>query len=130
MVFQAVIHNNVRLCEAPSAGESILDYAPQSRGAVEYRALAAEVLGHVPVVASVGRGTIRRGIQKNLAVLFGGLHPTAPRRSPPTPPLDTNLSIPDIDLAEIEAPNVPDFEHEDAALSAAGAAPQESETPQ
>ena len=31
MVFHTVIHNNVRLCEAPSAGESVLLYAPRSR---------------------------------------------------------------------------------------------------
>lgn len=71
MVFQTVIHNNVRLCEAPSAGESILDYAPQSRGALEYRALAAEVLGTVPAVATAAGRSSRRGIQKNLSVLFG-----------------------------------------------------------
>ena len=133
MVFQTVIHNNVRLCEAPSAGESILDYAPQSRGAVEYRALAAEVLGNVPVVESVGRGATRRGIQKDLSVLFGDLHPTAPRRGSPTkPPVDTNLNIPDpaVDLTGIGTPGDPDFEHEEAVLSTAYAAPQESETPQ
>lgn len=131
MVFQAVIHNNVRLCEAPSAGESILEYAPQSRGAVEYRALAAEVLGNVRAVESVGHGATRRGIQKNLSELFGGLPTTTPRRSKPTePPIDTDLHIPDIDLSEIETPGVLDFEREETALSAAYAAPQESETPQ
>lgn len=133
LVFQTVIHNNVRLCEAPSAGESILDYAPRSRGAVEYRALAAEVLGNVPAVASVGRGATRRGIQKDLSELFGGLHATAPRRSAPTKPsIDTNLNIPlpDADLTATETPGALDFEHEAAALSAACASPPESETPQ
>jgi len=79
MVFQTVIHNNVRLCEAPSAGESILQYAPRSRGALEYRAVAAEVLGNAPPVESVSRTAARRGMQKNLSELFGGVHtPTAP----------------------------------------------------
>jgi len=43
LVFDTVIHRTVRLAEAPSAGESILTYAPKSKGAVEYRALAEEI---------------------------------------------------------------------------------------
>jgi chromosome partitioning protein len=44
LVFRTVIHKAVRLAEAPSSGESVLTYAPDSRGANEYRALAEEVL--------------------------------------------------------------------------------------
>ena len=44
--FQTVIPRSVRLSEAPSHGRSILDYAPASPGAVAYRELAGEVLGH------------------------------------------------------------------------------------
>ena len=44
LVFRTVIHKAVRLAEAPSSGESVLTYAPGSRGANEYRALAEEVL--------------------------------------------------------------------------------------
>jgi hypothetical protein len=44
LVFDTVIHRTVRLAEAPSAGESVLTYAPGSRGAVEYMALAEEVI--------------------------------------------------------------------------------------
>jgi len=43
-VFDTVIHSNVRLIEAPSAGESIFTYAPDSRAAVDYRSLAGEAL--------------------------------------------------------------------------------------
>jgi chromosome partitioning protein len=43
LVFNTVIHRTVKLAEAPSAGESILTYAPRSRGAVEYTALAREI---------------------------------------------------------------------------------------
>ena len=43
LVFETVIHRTVRLAEAPSAGESILTYAPESNGASEYKALAQEV---------------------------------------------------------------------------------------
>lgn len=44
LVFDTVIHRTVRLAEAPSAGESVLTYAPQSRGAAEYTALAEEII--------------------------------------------------------------------------------------
>ena len=44
LVFRTTIHRTVRLAEAPSAGQSVLTYAPSSRGAVEYKALADEIL--------------------------------------------------------------------------------------
>jgi len=43
-VFQTIINRNVRLSEAPSFGQSILDYDPASPGAVSYRTLAEEVI--------------------------------------------------------------------------------------
>lgn len=42
--FQTIINRSVRLSEAPSFGQSILDYDPHSPGAVAYRALAEEVI--------------------------------------------------------------------------------------
>ncbi len=78
LVFRTVIHSSIRLCEAPSAGESILEYAPRSRSALEYRALAAEVLGNVPPVETTGSGSARRGIQRDLSELFGP--PSVPAR--------------------------------------------------
>jgi chromosome partitioning protein len=44
LVFDTVIHTSVRLAEAPSAGEPILTYAPESRAAAEYKALAEEII--------------------------------------------------------------------------------------
>jgi chromosome partitioning protein len=44
LVFDTVIHRNIRLAEAPSAGQSILTYAPDSKGAHEYLALVDEIL--------------------------------------------------------------------------------------
>ena len=44
LVFNTVIHRTIKLAEAPSAGESVLTYAPDSKGADEYRALAEEIL--------------------------------------------------------------------------------------
>jgi chromosome partitioning protein len=43
-VFKTVIPRTIRLSEAPSYGETILSYAPESVGAVAYRALAQEVM--------------------------------------------------------------------------------------
>ncbi len=42
--FDTRIRRNIRLAEAPSFGQSILQYAPQSNGAEDYRQLAGEVL--------------------------------------------------------------------------------------
>jgi chromosome partitioning protein len=42
--FQTIISRNVRLSEAPSFGQSILDYDSSSPGAVAYRTLAEEVM--------------------------------------------------------------------------------------
>ena len=43
LVFDTVIHSSISLAEAPSAGESITTYAPESKGASDYMALAEEV---------------------------------------------------------------------------------------
>jgi len=43
LVFDTVIHRTVRLAEAPSSGESVLTYAPHSKGAAEYTALVEEI---------------------------------------------------------------------------------------
>ncbi len=44
LVFDTVINRSVRLAEAPSAGEPIMIYAPESKAAAEYRALADEII--------------------------------------------------------------------------------------
>jgi chromosome partitioning protein len=55
-VFRTRIRRNIRLAEAPSFGQSIFDYAPDSHGADDYAALAEEVIQ----AAAVDRDTIRR----------------------------------------------------------------------
>ena len=42
-VFETRVRRNIRLAEAPSFGQSIFEYAPDSHGAADYAALAAEV---------------------------------------------------------------------------------------
>lgn len=44
LVFETVIHRTVRLAEAPSAGEPVVTYDPESRGTLEYKALAEEII--------------------------------------------------------------------------------------
>lgn len=43
-VFRTIIPRTIRLGEAPSYGETILSYAPESAGAAAYRALAEEFM--------------------------------------------------------------------------------------
>jgi chromosome partitioning protein len=52
-VFKAVIPRSVRLAEAPSYGQPINAYAPDSSGAVAYAALAREVLEKDGVLETV-----------------------------------------------------------------------------
>lgn len=49
LVFTTVIPRNVRLSEAPSFAQSVLQYDSQSKGAEAYRALVAEVLRRHPL---------------------------------------------------------------------------------
>jgi chromosome partitioning protein len=44
IVFETVIPRDVAVSEAPSHGQSVLDYAPRSRGARAYIELCMEVL--------------------------------------------------------------------------------------
>jgi chromosome partitioning protein len=47
--FKTRIRRNIRLAEAPSFGKSIFQYAPDSHGAEDYQALAAEIInGEAP----------------------------------------------------------------------------------
>ena len=43
-IFQNRIRRNIKLAEAPGFGQSIFDYAPNSAGAKDYRALTEEIL--------------------------------------------------------------------------------------
>ncbi len=53
-IFRTKIRRNIKLAEAPSFGQSIIDYAPTSSGSTDYLALAQEVLAME--VAAKGTG--------------------------------------------------------------------------
>jgi chromosome partitioning protein len=67
--FRTRIRRNIRLAEAPSFGQSIFQYAPDSNGASDYRSLAREVLG-LPAESSHGqldeRATTIESVESNL----------------------------------------------------------------
>ena len=44
MVFKTIIQRNVKLSEAPSYGESIINYDASSKGASNYLSLAKEII--------------------------------------------------------------------------------------
>ena len=54
-VYDTVVPRSVRLAEAPSHGRPIAQYAPESRGAAAYRALATELRGRA---ARRGAGSV------------------------------------------------------------------------
>jgi chromosome partitioning protein len=56
--FQTKIRRNIRLAEAPSFGQSIFDYAPNSHGAEDYLALARETLESSSSVATKDCDTV------------------------------------------------------------------------
>ena len=58
--FTTRIRRNIRLAEAPSFGQSILQYAPTSHGAEDYRSLGREVLAVAASVPADSRTAARR----------------------------------------------------------------------
>lgn len=67
--FQTRIRRNIRLAEAPSFGQTIFQYSPDSNGARDYRQLAREVLG-LPLdddaVLSRGRASAVETVEASL----------------------------------------------------------------
>jgi chromosome partitioning protein len=84
LVFDTVVHRDVRLAESPSAGEPVLTYAARCRGANDYRALACEMLTGVSRAVEPAESRVRRGIQKHLTNLFEGVW--IPKRMRPLNP--------------------------------------------
>ncbi|MCF7974141.1 MAG: ParA family protein [Phycisphaerae bacterium] len=66
LVFDPMIHKNVCLAEAPSAGESIFTYAPKNRGAKEYMALSKEVINRLARSDTSGSAIRKRRYETTL----------------------------------------------------------------
>jgi chromosome partitioning protein len=59
LVFSTEIPRSVRLAEAPSYGQPVLSYAPSSRGAAAYMALAGELSAKLGMTADGQSDTLR-----------------------------------------------------------------------
>jgi hypothetical protein len=79
LVFDTVIHRNIRLAEAPSAGQSVITYAPDCKGAQEYIALVDEILfGKEYIRAAKGQTSDSQlGVQVEADVPPKGADPTS-----------------------------------------------------
>jgi len=102
-VFPHPVRSNVKLAEAPSFGQTVFEYAPDSNGAEDYMRLAREVLA-------------REGRDPELAGLpafdeNGRLAPKevpVPRQPPPRPPprKPAVVSTPSVSTPSVSTPSV------------------------
>jgi len=60
-IFKSLIRRNIKLAECPSFGQSIFAYAPTCHGALDYMALAQEMLGEKAVVMAARVAIDERG---------------------------------------------------------------------
>ena len=67
MVFETIIQRNVRLGEAPSYGESIINYDVSSKGAVNYLSLAKEIIKKNDIMA---KATKKQALGRGLSALL------------------------------------------------------------
>ena len=67
MVFETIIQRNVRLSEAPSFGESIINYDVSSKGATNYLSLAKEMIKKECVMA---KATKKQALGRGLSALL------------------------------------------------------------
>jgi chromosome partitioning protein len=59
-VFDSIIPRDVGISEAPSHGQSVLDYAPRARGARAYTELVMEVIDREPTTPRARPGSLAR----------------------------------------------------------------------
>lgn len=109
-VFRQAVRSNVKLAEAPSFGSSIIEYAPESNGALDYRKLAVEViaqekshpeLAHLPAPQDVAKLTRVRPEEEERSPKVG-----RPAPSPPSPgPKTVNPATRPVDRAPEAGPS-------------------------
>lgn len=77
-VFQTRIRRNIRVAEAPSFGQALLNYAPTSHGATDYLALAQEILDRAQTEQHAA-------VQAEQAAHLAEARRADPPESPPAP---------------------------------------------
>ncbi|HKD99739.1 MAG TPA: ParA family protein [Planctomycetota bacterium] len=105
-LFATAIRENVRLAEAPSHGKSIFEYAPDSKGAADYLALAGEVLGEaVPAPTAEAESAEVAEPAATAVAAPGGDTPASEERSaaPPAAGSDLRAGAPSPAGAETQA---------------------------
>ena len=96
-VFKTVIPRSVRLSEAPSFGQPITVYDPQSRGSLAYKRLAREVAERLGLTLDTGE---QSALERLLGPAAGTpTQATVPERSSDLPGLD---DLREIDTTEFE----------------------------
>ena len=70
-VFQTLIPRSIRLAEAPSYGEPIFTYAPDSRGAGAYRDLAREAASRLGLPRAAQASNLRAGLPLRVGASTG-----------------------------------------------------------
>lgn len=114
-VYKQPIRSNVKLAEAPSFGQSIVEYAPESNGALDYRKLAIEViaqesecpeLAHLPEPKPIADLGVPRTEERGGGPFAGAVPPAATRPRIDRAP-DPNRPIPVPPRREGEATPTP-----------------------
>ncbi len=76
-LYKSVIRRNIKLAEAPSHGQSIFDYAPDSNGAKDYEELAAEIDGKVERVGVTATAGVESPVADKQAKAGRALSPVS-----------------------------------------------------
>jgi chromosome partitioning protein len=104
-IFESKIRRNIKLAESPSFGQTILKYEPQSHGAIDYRALAREVLAYVPGQAPPAPAIRPQPISQPVAI------PRAPavvsKLPAATPPPPVTVTVKPIDEKKVSVATKP-----------------------
>jgi chromosome partitioning protein len=67
-IFEGVVPRSIRLAEAPSYGQAIAEYDPDSRGAQAYRAVADELVARLGLKSTVSANGHHAGIVNELSL--------------------------------------------------------------
>lgn len=107
-VFETSIRRNIKLAEAPSYGQSILDYAPDSNGAKDYEQLALEIHDPAAFAARCSAATASSETAADDSTLAGSPSGESPADSAPTNAAESQAPEPQAEgqpaAADVSAP--------------------------